>query len=87
MREGGRGGGKEGGGWRDEVHVLVGLTLRPCQGRLPLRKYMNICPSASKSSRLLCSDRRRGGGGRRAREEDSKLVRWREGAIHTMLHR
>ena len=31
------------------------LTLRPCQGRLPRRKYMNIWPSASRSSRLLCS--------------------------------
>lgn len=32
------------------------LTLSPCHGRLPLRKYMNICPRASKSSLLLCSE-------------------------------
>jgi hypothetical protein len=30
-------------------------ALRPCQGKLPLRKYINICPRASKSSRRLCS--------------------------------
>ena len=32
-------------------------TLSPCQGRLPRRKYMNIWPRASKSSRRLCSKR------------------------------
>lgn len=32
------------------------ITFKPCQGRLPLRKYMNICPKASKSSLLLCSE-------------------------------
>ena len=30
-------------------------TFNPCHGKLPLRKYMNIWPSASKSSLLLCS--------------------------------
>ena len=37
-------------------------ALSPCQGRLPRRKYMNMWPSASRSSRRLCSkdkDRRR----------------------------
>lgn len=32
-------------------------TFNPCQGRLPRRKYMNIWPRASKSSRRLCSKR------------------------------
>lgn len=37
---------------------LVGrlLTLSPCQGKLPRRKYMNIWPRASRSSLLLCSE-------------------------------
>lgn len=30
-------------------------TFRPCQGRLPRRKYMNMWPRASRSSRRLCS--------------------------------
>lgn len=30
-------------------------ALRPCHGKLPLKKYINICPRASKSSRRLCS--------------------------------
>jgi len=30
--------------------------LSPCHGRLPLKKYMNMCPRASKSSLLLCSE-------------------------------
>lgn len=30
-------------------------AFKPCQGKLPLRKYMNMCPRASKSSLLLCS--------------------------------
>lgn len=30
-------------------------TLSPCQGKLPRRKYMNMCPRASRSSRRLCS--------------------------------
>lgn len=30
-------------------------TFNPCQGRLPRRKYINIWPRASKSSRRLCS--------------------------------
>ena len=33
-----------------------GHTLRPCHGRLPLRKYINMWPNASKSSLLLCSE-------------------------------
>ena len=31
-------------------------TFRPCHGRLPLRKYINMWPNASKSSLLLCSE-------------------------------
>lgn len=31
-------------------------TLSPCQGRLPRRKYINMWPRASRSSRLLCSE-------------------------------
>jgi hypothetical protein len=34
---------------------LFVAALSPCQGSLPLRKYMKICPSASRSSRLDCS--------------------------------
>jgi len=30
-------------------------TFSPCQGRLPRRKYINMWPRASKSSRRLCS--------------------------------
>lgn len=33
----------------------VAVTLSPCQGRLPRRKYINMCPSASRSSLRLCS--------------------------------
>ena len=69
-KKGGREGGKEGGreegrergrkGGRETGRKEKGqsaLTLRPCQGRLPLKKYINMCPSASRSSRLLCSGR------------------------------
>lgn len=31
-------------------------TFSPCQGKLPRRKYMNMCPRASRSSRRLCSN-------------------------------
>lgn len=31
-------------------------TFSPCQGRLPRRKYINMWPRASKSSRRLCSE-------------------------------
>ena len=57
-RQGGRETGREGGretGRKEEEQSAP--TLRPCQGRLPLRKYINMCPSASRSSRLLCSGR------------------------------
>lgn len=40
------------------MHVLAS-TLRPCHGKLPRRKYMNMCPRASKSSRRLCSKTRK----------------------------
>lgn len=33
----------------------LAVTLRPCQGRLPRRKYINMCPNASRSSLRLCS--------------------------------
>lgn len=37
--------------------LLIGTpqTFRPCHGRLPRRKYMNMWPKASRSSRRLCS--------------------------------
>ena len=35
---------------------FLARTLRPCQGRPPRRKYMNMYPSASRSSLLLCSE-------------------------------
>lgn len=34
-------------------------TFKPCQGRLPRRKYINIWPNASKSSLLLCSGKKK----------------------------
>lgn len=37
----------------------MAVTLRPCQGRLPRRKYINMCPNASRSSLRLCSARRK----------------------------
>lgn len=33
----------------------IGNTFSPCHGRLPRRKYMNMWPKASRSSRRLCS--------------------------------
>lgn len=33
----------------------VTLTFSPCHGRLPRKKYINMWPSASRSSRRLCS--------------------------------
>lgn len=30
-------------------------AFKPCHGSEPLKKYINICPKASKSSRLDCS--------------------------------
>jgi hypothetical protein len=34
---------------------LFVAALRPCQGKLPRRKYIKTCPSDSRSSRLDCS--------------------------------
>lgn len=42
--------------WSEWVPSGRLLTLRPCQGKLPRRKYMNMWPRASRSSRLLCSE-------------------------------
>jgi len=34
---------------------LFVAAFNPCQGKLPLRKYMKTCPSDSRSSRRDCS--------------------------------
>ena len=36
-------------------NTLSVSALSPCQGRFPRRKYMNMCPRASRSSRRDCS--------------------------------
>lgn len=45
------------GGLKYLQQKLYFRTLRPCQGKLPLRKYISMQPNASRSSRLLCSVR------------------------------
>lgn len=42
-------------GSRAQGQQELAVTLRPCQGRLPRRKYINMCPNASRSSLRLCS--------------------------------
>lgn len=46
--------------FKEMMYRLLGgrkvQTFKPCQGKLPLRKYINIWPSASRSSLLLCSE-------------------------------
>lgn len=33
-------------------------AFKPCHGNEPRKKYINICPKASRSSRLDCSENR-----------------------------
>lgn len=44
--------------WWSENRIKIQkiTTFKPCHGRLPLRKYINMWPKASKSSLLLCSE-------------------------------
>ena len=43
--------------WKSELKFTqwMILTFNPCHGKLPRRKYINMWPKASKSSRRLCS--------------------------------